>query len=314
MLQWDYNQHTVDISMPGYIEQALMQFRHPHPKCPEHLPHAWQGPTYGAKIQYTPEPDHTTALDAANCKHVQEVIGVLLYYAQAMDPAMLVMLGTLATQQAKSMCATMHALTQLLNYCATNPNAIIWYHTSDMVMWMHSDASYLTAPKGCSCAAGYLFLSSWSTTPPSATEPAPLDNGPIHVLCQIMCQVMSSTAKAELGALFLNAQTSCPIHIALDELGHPQPATPLQIDNNTASSIINDTVKQKCSKAVDMWFYWLHDRKRQGQFHIFWHPGNTNQADYFSKHHPASHHKAIWPTYLHTPTIATNYYACLSDP
>jgi len=58
-----------------------------------------------------------------------------------------------------------------------------------------------------------------------------------------MCQVLSSTAEVELGALFLNAQTICPIRIALEELGHPQPATPLQTDNNTASGIINDIVK-----------------------------------------------------------------------
>ena len=31
-LQWDYANRTVDISMPGYIERALLQIRHPHPK------------------------------------------------------------------------------------------------------------------------------------------------------------------------------------------------------------------------------------------------------------------------------------------
>jgi len=149
--------------------------------------------------------------------------------------------------------------------------------------------------------------------PPTETDPAPPDNGPIHVLCQIMRQVVSSAAEAKLGALFLNAQNLCPIRTALAELGHPQPATPLQMDNNTASGIINDTVKQKCSKAVDMHFYWLCDRKRQGQFHIFWRPGATNRADYFSKHHPASHHQAVCPTYLHTPPSASNHSACLSN-
>ena len=94
-LQWDYTQHTVDLSMPGYIEHALMRFRHLHPKHPKHAPHTWQHPTYGAKIQYAPAPDHTTALDAADYKCVQEVISVLLYYVCAVDPTMLVALGTL---------------------------------------------------------------------------------------------------------------------------------------------------------------------------------------------------------------------------
>jgi len=105
------------------------------------------------------EPDPTPALDAADTKWVQEVIGILLYYARAVDATMLTALGTLATQQANGTQATMEALTQLLNYCATHPHAVIRYQASDMVLWTHSDASYLTAPKGRSHAAGYCFLS-----------------------------------------------------------------------------------------------------------------------------------------------------------
>ncbi len=144
---------TVDLSMP--IKWALKCFQHLHPKHPKHAPHTWQKPTYGASIQFTPDPDHTLALDAADHKHIQEVIGVLLYDAQAVDPTLLMALGTLATQQAQSMQATMEALMQLLNYCATHPDASICYHASDMVLWAHSNVSYLSAPKGRLCAAGY---------------------------------------------------------------------------------------------------------------------------------------------------------------
>jgi len=185
-LQWDYAKCTIDISMPGYIECTLLQFHHPHPKQPKHAPHTWQCPNYGAKIQYAPEPDHTTALNAVDCKCIQEVIGVLLYYARAVDPTMLVALGTLATQQTNGTHATMQDLTHLLNYCATHPDATMHYHANNMVLWANSDASYLTAPKGRSCVAGYSFLSSCPTTLPTASDPAPLDNGTVHVLCQIM--------------------------------------------------------------------------------------------------------------------------------
>jgi len=77
---------------------------------PKHAPHTWQQPSYGAKVHYAPEPDHTAALNAADCKHVQQVIGVLLYYVCAIDPTMLIALGTtLATQQANSTQATSEA-------------------------------------------------------------------------------------------------------------------------------------------------------------------------------------------------------------
>ena len=136
----------------------------------------------------------------------------------------------------------------------------------------------------------------------------------MHVLCHIMRELLSSAAEAELGALFHNGKDACPLRIALEEMGHPQPATPMATDNNTASGIATDAVKQKWSKAIDMHFYWICDRVRQGKFQIYWSKGQTNCADYFSKHHPASHHQAICSTYLYLPTNPTwNYFECLSD-
>ena len=126
-------------------------------------------------------------LDAADCLCVQEVIGVLLYYARAVDSTLLTALGTLATQHANGTKSTMEALTQILNYCAMHTHAVIRYTASDMVLWAHSDASYLTAPKGRSRAAGYYhFLSSRPSQPPSSSDNPPPDNGPIDIICQII--------------------------------------------------------------------------------------------------------------------------------
>jgi hypothetical protein len=84
----------------------------------------------------------------------------------------------------------------------------------------------------------------------------------------------------------------------------PQPPTALQTDNKVAEGILNNTVKQKRSKAIDMRFYWLQDRIQQGQFNVYWRPGEANLANYISKHHPAKHHRAVRPTYLapHVPS------------
>jgi hypothetical protein len=92
----------------------------------------------------------------------------------------------------------------------------------------------------------------------------------------------------------------------LIELGFPQDATPIQTDNNTASGIANDTVKQRRSKAMDMRFYWIRDRVRQDQFLIYWSKGSDNLADYFTKHHPVSHHRAMRPVYLHEANSLTS--------
>jgi hypothetical protein len=113
-----------------------------------------------------------------------------------------------------------------------------------------------------------------------------------------MKHVLASVAEAEIAALFYNAQEACELRTTLKELGHPQQATPCQTDNNCAAGILNQTVKQRQSRAIDMRFYWLQDRVKQKQFQIHWKPGTTNMGDYFTKHHPPKHHEAVRKHYL----------------
>jgi hypothetical protein len=77
----------------------------------------------------------------------------------------------------------------------TYPDAIIRPCASDMIINVHSDASYFSAPKACSRAGSYFFLGSI----PHDGEPIKL-NGAIHITCTILKLVAASTAEAELGA------------------------------------------------------------------------------------------------------------------
>ena len=109
---------------------------------------------------------------------------------------------------------------------------------------------------------------------------------------------MLSAAKAELGAMYINARKAVEEHIILEEMGHNQPATPIQVDNSTAEGIINKRVQPKHTKAMDMRFHWLRDCSTQKQFRFYWRPGPTNYADYWTKHHPAAHHRNMRPIFL----------------
>jgi hypothetical protein len=66
---------------------------------------------------------------------------------------------------------------------------------------------------------------------------------------------------------------------------------------------------------MDMRFYWIRDRVRQGQFIVYWRRGITNRADYFTKHHSDKHHKVTLPVYINDieKPSAQNYYALLSE-
>jgi hypothetical protein len=161
-----------------------------------------------------------------------------------------------------------------------------------MLLVVHSDASYLSKPKARSRAGGHFFLSS------DCDDPA--NNGAVLNLAQLIKAVMSSTAEAELGALYINAREAVPQQTA--EMGHKQPQTPMQTNNTTALGVVNNNIQPRRTKAMDMRFHWLRDRKAQRQFRFFWQPGPTNRADYWTKHHCAAHHIKKRPEIL-TPKI-----------
>jgi hypothetical protein len=175
---------------------------------------------------------------------------------------MLPALNEISSQQAKPTARTMSKVKHLLDYAATHPNATLHYQASDMVLHIDSDSAYLVLPKARSRAAGYHYLSSRQ---PVNKHPPPR-NAAIHVECKAIRRVMGSAAEAETTTAFINAQTAIPERNTLLALGHPQPPTPLKVDNSTAMGILNSNIRQKCSKAFDMRYHWLHDCIQQKQF------------------------------------------------
>jgi hypothetical protein len=289
-LQWNCTQGHVTLSMPGYIEEALQRFTHPLPKRPQHSPHKWVPPQYGATIQSAPPEDNTLPPNAKGIKRLQEVIGTLLFSARAVDNTMLVALGTLVAAQTQGTEQTMQALMQLLDYAATHPDAAIRFHKSDMILYVHSDASYLSEAKARLRVGGYFYLG-------NLEEPTenPTPNGPIHVESRILKHIMAAASEAEIAALVHTGQEAVHFRQVLKELDRPQPG-PTQITTDNS----NKRTKIKRSKAMDMRFYWVQDRVEQGQLAVKWARGTTNHGNYLTKHHPPSHHTQVRPIYLYT--------------
>jgi hypothetical protein len=139
-------------------------------------------------------------------------------------------------------------------------------------------------------AGGHFYLSNDIKFPPN--------NGTILTNATTIKAVMSSAAKAELGALYLNAKEVVYLRQFLEEIGHPQPETPIQTDNTAAEGVINNKIQPKRTKAMDMRLNRLRDREAQGQFKIYWRPGGTNLTDCFTKHHPPAHHVNVRAEFL----------------
>ena len=293
-LEWNYTERWLDISMPGYVEKLRKRYHHEVPSKPQHSPYRAPPKIFGAAAQDTIPADTTERIDEKRIKVVQQVVGGLLYYARAVDLTILPALSAIASEQTKATEATEARVDQLLDYVATKPNAKVRYHASDMILNIHSDASYLSETQARSRVAGQFFLGSTPVKGQSIVL-----NGAIFILCGILKFVVASAAEAELGALFLNCKEGKIIRLILEEMGHIQPPTPVHCDNVTAAGIANDTVKKQRSRSMEMRFFWITDQVKLRAFDVQWHPGQENLADYFTKHFDGKHHREVRPWYLH---------------
>jgi hypothetical protein len=73
-LDWNYEQRTVDLSMPDYVQTALDDFNHIPTNRAEHQPHCHNPPQYGVKTQLMDPIDIATPLDdkaTYNCNKSQ---------------------------------------------------------------------------------------------------------------------------------------------------------------------------------------------------------------------------------------------------
>jgi hypothetical protein len=203
--------------MPGYIKAALHKYQHSAPARPEHAPHTWNPPIYGAKTQYVEDETTSPALSDKDVNKLQQLTGTLLYYVRAVDPTLIMPINVLASAQSRGSAVTADKVIKILNYCNTHPETKIRWHASDMILHIHSDASYLSEKGAKSRAGGFFYMGSSTSTDKNLT------NGTILIISKVLKHVMSSAVEAEIGAVFINVKEGAVLRTTLQELGHPQP-------------------------------------------------------------------------------------------
>jgi hypothetical protein len=167
--------------MPGYIIKQLQKYKHASPPGSQHCPYLPEPKWYGNNAQRPLPKDSSPPLSKEDIKHVQWVIGSILYYARAVDLTVLIALSTIASKQSKGTEITMTKTKQLLDYLVTHPDATVHFHALDMILNIHSDASYLLAANAHSRACRHFFMG-WKADP---TKPIKL-NGAFFTLCAIL--------------------------------------------------------------------------------------------------------------------------------
>ncbi len=180
----------------------LQEYKHIVPKKLQTCPYLPEPKKFGTEAQAPLPNDSTPKLDENGIKCVQKIVGSILYYARAVDMTVLIALSSIAVEQTKATEKTMARCTQLLDYLLGHADAKVRFHTSDMILNIHSDASYLLEANARSRACDHFFMR-WM---PKDGESIHI-NGAFHISTTILRFIVASAAEAELGALYHNCQT-----------------------------------------------------------------------------------------------------------
>ena len=118
-IKWDYRHQDLNVSMPRYISRALSRFIITLPTRPQHSSHTCAPIHYGKTVQLTDPVDNYPLLTPPEIREVQEMVGVLLYYANVVDSTLLVALNTIRSQQSKATKKTQNAVTTFYSIART---------------------------------------------------------------------------------------------------------------------------------------------------------------------------------------------------
>ena len=275
-LQWDYasSPRKIICSMPGYVARALKRFNIT-PTKPVHSPLPYQYPIFGQPTQLVVV-DTTPPLDAAGIKWVQEVVGVFLFLARAIDVMSLCALSKLDTQQSAPTENTKSQINHFLRYMSTWSEPSVTFWQSEMILKIDSDGSHQCERNSGSRAATYQYCGNSNDD---------MINGSIYAASTVIQTVTSAVAETEYAATYLACKPGSTIRDTLADMGHPQQATLVTCDNSAAVRIGNGLVNQKRTKAVDMRYHWVRDRVKDSIFKLVWTPGRASISDFFTKIH-----------------------------
>ena len=190
--------------MPNFVNKAIARLYHHFPIKPQNSPHPYNAPIYGQIRQFDITTITNEKLTPDKLKHCQKSCVLSNYHAQAIENNMQTAISAIASSPSTSSWKDIKfIINQFLEYAATHPNAKIRYYSSQIHLWIHSDASYLNA-KARSLTGGLFYLSE-NPKLPIKTNYAPPK--PMH---RFLSTEKSSTLSCPLFKNMKLAQVSSP--------------------------------------------------------------------------------------------------------
>ena len=115
------------MSIPGYVKKAMQRFQRLGLKGAD-SPIIYVPPNYSKHQQEAPLDEPSTPLTPAEIKELQEIVGVFLFYARAVDPTMLTAINKIASRQAKPTSLIKKEVERFLQYANKWPDATMRIH------------------------------------------------------------------------------------------------------------------------------------------------------------------------------------------
>ena len=264
-------EHTITVSMPGYIQRLLQRLDLGPYKTNTNSPMQYN--SHWDKDELKIKND--THISAEKVHLLKMGIGGFLYYARAVGYDYMTTVCKFSSKQAKPTQSVWDEFLYFLNYAHTWSESKLVFKASDMILILDADVSYLSEDGAKSRGGGVAYLG-------KKNDPNFI-NGAIDVMSVLLPTIVSSVCEGEVAAGFLLAQLAMSFRVNLNAMGYPQDRTLLTTDNQCAEGIANKSTKLKRSKAMDMRYFWLRDRVEQGDFQVKWRSNTKSLADFFTK-------------------------------
>ena len=215
---------ALSLSCPSYIPDLLTRLDIPNLRTWK-SPCVCVPPNFGSKDPQVENIDTSAPASKEELVTLKIIIGSILHYARAVGATMLAAVCFLASQQPAPTANAMAAACRLLGRAKLHPNHCLVFKPPDMILRIHSGASYLNRAKSGSTAGGCHYL---GTTDPD------FFNGPVFCHCTCIPVIYQAVSECEHAGVFCNGQVGVDERIILSSLGHPQPTTIIYCDNECA--------------------------------------------------------------------------------
>ena len=270
----DSKANTVMVSMPGYVDEMLVQFGMETVKIQDH-PYRYTQPAFSAK-QSPAQEDESTLLSPPEIKELQQKLGKLQWYC-GLCYEIVTKVGKIASEQSRPTAKQLKDLNHVIAYLAGHKNTALFFNPSDMQLSTESDASFASESKSKS-RIGVVFLIGGY-----GPDGMPI-NSPIAVFSKIADCHPDSAAEAEYVACHDVVKRGVSLRTTLAEFGFPQvKATENRSDNECAVKMTNGLVMDRKTKHIDRRYHWVRHELKKGTFTVKWYKGSSNLADFFTK-------------------------------